>query len=211
MAHPKPKKDASVIYRQLLEAATEEFADKGYAGARMDEIARKAKINKAMIYYHIGDKESLYAAVLNATFGNMAAVMEKNIIWEKPPAENLHVYFQTIGDSILQNPRIPPIMLRETASGGQNLPEAVVQSLSTILEILAQIIKQGVENNEFHPALALILHFMFISPFVFLKQMEALIKQQINLLGPENIGNQWPENMLHEIESLIYRAVLIKG
>jgi AcrR family transcriptional regulator len=163
-----------------------------------------------MIYYHIGDKEALYAAVLNSTFGNMAAVMEENIIWGKSPAENLHIYCQTIGDSIRQNPRIPPIMLRETASGGKNLPEAVVQSLSVILEILAQIIKQGVENNEFHPASALILHFMFISPFVFLKQMEDLIKQQISLLGPENIGNQWPENIFQEIEALIFRAVLKK-
>ena len=51
---------------------------------------------------------------------------------------------------------------------------------------------------------------MFISPFVFLKQMETLIKQQINLLGPENISNQWPDNIFHEIETLIYRAVLKK-
>jgi len=79
MTKPTAKKDASVMYRQILEAATNEFADKGYAGARMDEIARQAKINKAMIYYHIGDKEALYATVLNSTFGNMAAVMGENI------------------------------------------------------------------------------------------------------------------------------------
>ena len=210
MTKPTAKKDTSVMYRQILEAATNEFADKGYSGARMDEIARQAKINKAMIYYHIGDKEALYATVLNSTFGNMAAVMGENIKWGKSPTENLHVYFQTVSTSIQQNPRIPPIMLRETASGGKNLPEAVVWSLSAILETLSQIIKQGVENDEFHPASALIIHFMLISPFVFLKQMETLIKQQISLLGPENIGNQWPEDICQEIETLIFRAVLKK-
>jgi len=92
MVKTKSKKNKFGIYDRILESATAEFADKGYAGARMDEIARQAKINKAMIYYHIGDKEALYNTVLNTTFGNMAAVMKKNIIFDKEPAENLHIY-----------------------------------------------------------------------------------------------------------------------
>lgn len=204
------KKDPSLIYRQILEAATYEFADKGYAGARMDEIARRAKINKAMIYYHIGDKEALYATVLNATFGNIAAVMGESIDWEKSPSENLGVYFHTLSNSIQQNPRIPPIMLRETAAGGKNLPEGVVRSLSAIMEILAQILKKGVEKNEFHPASSLIVHFMMTGPLVFLKQMEVLIKQQISLLGPENIESRWPQDIRGELETLIFRAISVK-
>lgn len=204
------KKDPSLIYRQILEAATHEFADKGYAGARMDEIARRAKINKAMIYYHIGDKEALYATVLNATFGNIAAVMGESIDWEKSPSENLGVYFHTLSNSIQQNPRIPPIMLRETAAGGKNLPEGVVRSLSAIMEILAQILKKGVEKNEFHPASSLIVHFMMTGPLVFLKQMEVLIKQQISLLGPENIESRWPQDIRGELETLIFRAISVK-
>ena len=40
----------------LIESATEVFVEKGFSGARVDEIARRAKANKAMIYYHFGSK-----------------------------------------------------------------------------------------------------------------------------------------------------------
>ncbi|MCD6588326.1 MAG: helix-turn-helix transcriptional regulator, partial [Candidatus Fermentibacteraceae bacterium] len=49
--------------KSILDAAAEEFAEKGFSGARVDEIARRAGINKAMLYYRIGDKEELYRRV----------------------------------------------------------------------------------------------------------------------------------------------------
>ncbi len=211
MAKNESKKDKAGISDRILKSATKEFADKGFAGARMDEIARQAKINKAMIYYHIGDKEGLYNTVLSSTFGNMADAMGKNIIWDKPPAENLHIYIQTISEAIRENPQIPPIMLREAASGGKNLPEEVIQALTVILEILAQILNQGVEKNEFHPASSFMIHFMIAGPLIFLQQMEALIHQQIDIIGPENILSKWPGDICGEIETLIFRAISTKG
>lgn len=50
--------------QRLLEAATMEFSEHGFAGARIDEIARKAKLNKQLIYHYFGGKQKLYAAVL---------------------------------------------------------------------------------------------------------------------------------------------------
>ena len=211
MAKKESKKAKSVIYDRILKSATEEFVDKGFAGARMDEIARQAKINKAMIYYHIGDKEALYNTVLSSTFGDMAALMSKNILLDKTPAENLRLYIRTVAETIQENPQVPPIMLRETAAGGKNLPKGVIQALTVILEILAQILKQGVEKDEFHPASSFIIHFMLISPLIFLQQMEALILQQIKILGPENIISQWPDDICKELENLIFRALSIKG
>ncbi|MDX9820046.1 MAG: TetR/AcrR family transcriptional regulator [Desulfococcus multivorans] len=210
MPKPGPRKDSAANQAQILDAATHEFADKGFSGARMDTIARRASINKAMIYYHIGDKKALYGAVLNATFGNMATLITENIAWEKSPGENLRMYLQTIAASIRQNPRIPPIMLRETASGGKNLPDGVVRSLRIILEILARILNQGVATKEFHPASSLMVHFMLIGPLVFLNQMKHLIKTQIRRMAPETLLTQWPEDIYGEIETLIFRAISVK-
>jgi TetR/AcrR family transcriptional regulator len=53
---------------RLLKAATAEFAQKGLLGARVDVIARMAKINKQLIYYHFGDKQGLYLAVLEHVY-----------------------------------------------------------------------------------------------------------------------------------------------
>ncbi len=50
--------------RDIIEVATEEFAEHGLAGARIDEIAAKTKSSKRMIYYYFGDKDGLYLKVL---------------------------------------------------------------------------------------------------------------------------------------------------
>ena len=55
---------AGVDERTILDAAAKVFAEKGYDGARVDEIAAEAGMNKAMLYYRIGDKEELYRRVV---------------------------------------------------------------------------------------------------------------------------------------------------
>src|ERR1017187_5319360 len=50
--------------QRILEAALAEFAAKGFAGARVDVIAKNARINKRMLYHYFGDKEGLFREVL---------------------------------------------------------------------------------------------------------------------------------------------------
>jgi AcrR family transcriptional regulator len=50
---------------RILDVATDEFASKGFAGARVDEIARRARANKQLVYYYFGGKQGLYDAVLD--------------------------------------------------------------------------------------------------------------------------------------------------
>ena len=52
----------------ILAAAVAEFTSKGLSGARIDRIAKRARVNKRMIYYYFGDKERLYIAVLEETY-----------------------------------------------------------------------------------------------------------------------------------------------
>ncbi|HTR43008.1 MAG TPA: TetR/AcrR family transcriptional regulator [Pseudomonadales bacterium] len=66
-----PKKGASPprnperSRERILSAALKEFSTKGFAGARVDAIARRANINKRMLYHYFGDKEGLFKAVLS--------------------------------------------------------------------------------------------------------------------------------------------------
>src|SRR5690349_12030628 len=62
---PRPR-DADATRKMLLEAATAIFSEHGFAGARVDEIAERAGVNKALIYAYYGDKEGLYRAVLSS-------------------------------------------------------------------------------------------------------------------------------------------------
>src|SRR5919202_227703 len=67
-AVPERQRDAARTKGEILEVATREFADRGYAGARVDEIAAPTRTTKRMIYYYFGGKEQLYVAVLQRAF-----------------------------------------------------------------------------------------------------------------------------------------------
>jgi AcrR family transcriptional regulator len=69
-----PKKfvrNAERTRQRILTAASNEFASKGYDGARMDEIVRRGKVNKNLLYYHFGNKEKLFVAVLEAAYADL--------------------------------------------------------------------------------------------------------------------------------------------
>ncbi len=56
----KTEKKPGKSLENILDAASEAFAESGYAGARVDDIAKRAGINKATIYYNVGNKKELY-------------------------------------------------------------------------------------------------------------------------------------------------------
>jgi AcrR family transcriptional regulator len=58
--------------RNILEAATEEFADHGYGGARVERISRRARTVDRMLYYYFGSKEDLFRMVLESAYENSA-------------------------------------------------------------------------------------------------------------------------------------------
>jgi AcrR family transcriptional regulator len=60
--------DPETTRRDILAVATSEFADKGFAGARVDEIAARTNTSKRMIYYYFEDKEGLFVAVLEEAY-----------------------------------------------------------------------------------------------------------------------------------------------
>ncbi len=62
------QRDKERTRADILDVATREFADKGYTGARVDEIAERTSTTKRMIYYYFGGKEQLYIAVLEQAY-----------------------------------------------------------------------------------------------------------------------------------------------
>jgi AcrR family transcriptional regulator len=73
VVEPERQRDAERTQREILEVATREFADRGYAGARVDEIAESTRTTKRMIYYYFGSKERLFVAVLEQAYANIRA------------------------------------------------------------------------------------------------------------------------------------------
>src|ERR1041384_3119744 len=82
-------RDADRTPAEILEVATHEFADLGYASARVDEIAAKTRTTKRMIYYYFGGKEGLYLAVLEQAYQHIRALEQKLDVAPLPPVEAL--------------------------------------------------------------------------------------------------------------------------
>ena len=76
----KWQRDPEGMRLRILEAAKQEFAAHGLAGARVDRIAVKAGANKRMLYYHVGKKDELYLAVLEGAYEKIRSAAT-------PPAE----------------------------------------------------------------------------------------------------------------------------
>src|ERR1041385_313183 len=77
--------------QRILEAALQEFAAKGFAGARVDRIARRARINKRMLYHYFGDKEGLFREVLRRKIAERAAWIASA---PEDPVERLPYWFE---------------------------------------------------------------------------------------------------------------------
>jgi TetR/AcrR family transcriptional regulator len=76
---------------RILSAALKEFSAKGFAGARVDVIARRAAINKRMLYHYFGDKEGLFKAVLRRKVSERQSWAET---LSGDPAETLTFWFE---------------------------------------------------------------------------------------------------------------------
>lgn len=146
----------------ILESAAVVFAEKGYDGARVDELARAAGVNKATLYYQIGDKEALYHAVLERAFRNTAEEVEA-ALRESDDCEERIRRFVTIFAHATGNTRYTaPILLREVASGGRNLPDAAVKQMGRILGALSDSLQKGICQGIFRPVNSFMVHMMIV-------------------------------------------------
>jgi AcrR family transcriptional regulator len=150
--------------RRILDAAKDVFAEKGFGGARVDEIARRAGVNKASLYYHIGDKDALYAEVIHDVIGTAAQRLADGIRDAESPEDKIRTYLRTLAATFDENPQMPRIMMRELASGGQNIPGVFFEDLFSLFQTLSGIIREGRDRGVFVETLPFMVHFMAIGP-----------------------------------------------
>ncbi|HVQ40714.1 MAG TPA: TetR/AcrR family transcriptional regulator [Vicinamibacterales bacterium] len=164
-AHSRPP--AGQTRERLLVAAREEFAARGFDGAKVDRIARRARINKAMVYYHFPSKAALYLAILLEQFAAVAAAVSEARAKGGAPVEQLGRYIDTIAHVALARPHFPPMWLREIAEGGRHLDESVLGELRRVLETLAAILKDGKDQGAFRPAHPFVTQMGIMAPLMF--------------------------------------------
>jgi len=164
------------VLSSIMDAAIKNFAEKGYEGARVDEIARDANVNKATIYYHIGGKEALYKAVLSRVLTSGADMIVENVGKASTPEEKVAAYVDTILNGVLAGREdFTRIMMREMAGGGADIPHDVLDNMMRkILGTAVGLVSVGVEQGKLAPASPILIHMMIVGGIAFMRATEGL-------------------------------------
>lgn len=161
---------------RLLEAAGEEFAEKGFAGATIRSISRRAGANIAAINYHFGDKERLYeAAVLEAHRCGMGEPEESAVLDGLPPRELIRRFVRRFLDSVMRDaegswPRA--LMLREiiqpTSASDVVVRDAIRPRFDRLIAAIRELCP-GADDRRLHASAFSVvgqcLHYKVARPF----------------------------------------------
>jgi TetR/AcrR family transcriptional regulator len=169
---------------RILEAAAREFAAEGFGGARVERIARGARANKAMLYYHVGDKAALYEAVLVANFERVGRAIQTALATAAPAEDKLRALISAIFGFLETNPGHGQIMLRELASGAPNLTPEVERRMSGIFETVFGLLEQGIEAGSFRPVAPLLAHLMLLGGLLLYSNSRRFQQSVVSQMSP---------------------------
>ncbi len=158
-AEHSPRKDARA---SILKAAAREFAESGFAGARVDEIARSAGVNKAMLYYHVGNKSVLYEAVLLGWMDLLLAELGRRVPESGGAEEKLTALAGAFDALVRENPHYPQILARELSAGGRNLSKRVFERLAAVFKMEKDILSEGVREGRLREVSPVTLHILLV-------------------------------------------------
>ena len=141
----------------ILAVATREFADKGLAGARIDEIAAATRTSKRMIYYYFGSKEGLYVAVLEDAYRRIRSIESELHLEDLPPEDALRKLVGFTYDYQLANPDFIRLVMTENIHRGEFLAQSKsiqqlnVPAIDAVKTVYERGVKAGVFRNDVDP------------------------------------------------------------
>ena len=132
------------VKRNILEVALAEFANFGFEGSRIESIAAGTKTSKRMIYYHFGNKDGLYAAVLEYAY-RIVREVELAPLKDMPAMQALVEYIGYAFDSFSRHPDFIRMSLQENLQGARFLKRSpnIVQMNQASFALLREIIERG--------------------------------------------------------------------
>jgi TetR/AcrR family transcriptional regulator len=145
---PGARRDRGLQTRgEIVAAAERHFAERGFEATRLDDIAADVGIRRAAIFYHFGDKQDLYSAVLDEIFGDWAAALPS----VGSPAERLEAALTGWIDFVAERPSVARLILREAANSRPGEVSPFVRAGSAPVEWFRGLIDEGIASGELKP------------------------------------------------------------
>jgi AcrR family transcriptional regulator len=159
--------DADRTRREILAAARAEFAEAGYAGARMDEIAARTRTSKRMIYYYFSSKEGLFTAILEEAYRE---IRQQELLLdadEQDPVEAMRRLAELTFDHHEAHPDFVRLVSIENVHRGRHLARSrhLTDLRTPALAVIERILRRGRENGQITADVDAIGMHAFISSF----------------------------------------------
>ena len=165
-----PQRDAGRTRTEILDIATREFADRGYNGARVDEIATKTRTTKRMIYYYFGSKEQLYIAVLERVYLQIRTAEQSLDVDGLDPVDAIRRIAELTFDHHQSHPDFIRLVSIENINRAEHMAKSPTfpGQNASVVSLIEQILARGREQGRFARQVdALDVHMLISSYCVF--------------------------------------------
>jgi TetR/AcrR family transcriptional regulator len=132
---------------RIVAAAERHFAERGFEAARLEDIAADVGIRRAAIFYHFGDKQELYDAVLDAAFAGALSGMSN----DGTLAERLETWLANWIDYVAQRPSVARLILREAANAQPSVKSPLERAGQAPIAWFRAVIDEGIAKGELKP------------------------------------------------------------
>lgn len=159
------QRDPERTSQAILAAATKEFAERGYGGARIDAIAERANINKRMLYHYFGGKDALYVAVLEGSYMAIRTAEHRLDLSHREPREGMRELVVFTWKYFIDHPEFLGILGTENLNKAKFLKRSarIFELHSPLVAEISGLLERGVASGEFRPGLDPVKIYMSIA------------------------------------------------
>lgn len=143
------KKDNSTE-QKIIEAAKKVFVKEGMHGARMQDIADEAGINKALLHYYFRSKEKLFSIIFESVFKEITPLIMGIFSSEKSLFDKIRIYVSEHLDFLAKNPYLIGFIIHEINVNPENL-ERILSSEKKDFSPIYSLIQSEVEKGNIRP------------------------------------------------------------
>jgi len=138
---------------KILSAALAEFARFGLAGARVDKIAERAGVNKAMIYYYFSSKAALHKEIVDEYFSQILPRIRRAFSGSAKLEDALTIFASVYAQAFSTSPEFRLIFLRELADAESEMIDRVAETIvaSGLPKQIISSFEAGIEQGRFRP------------------------------------------------------------
>ncbi|HEY69950.1 MAG TPA: TetR/AcrR family transcriptional regulator [Anaerolineae bacterium] len=179
-----PRPDVSQERRnQIIAAAIAVFTRLGFHEARIEDIAKEAKLSKGALYWYFKSKDDIIAAIMDHFIGREIVELEEALKLQAPISEKLMKLNGMIVDEMQSMLDLMPILYEfyAAATRRKDVRKALLQYFRPTQQLLSRLIQQGLESGEFVPVDAEVVAVDFIALYEGLLLLAVLDPKTIDL------------------------------